>query len=294
MLTNILILEFKCKIFSKIKFSYFDRQLFKEMMRFSLPLCVNSIAFWFLNSANKLIVTTVLGAEYNGYFAVAGKFTSIIYLISSAFQLAWQELAFSKENKINEKTGKYYGRAVNLYSKFLLCALALVIPLIKLGLTIYPNFIDSGYHEALKLIPLALAGTIMSVLSSFLGSIFAGIKKNNVTFISNLTGAIVNLALIYLIIRKVGVASANISFLVGFSAAVFMRALVLKKLIGLKFKYVYFVAAVPVIAGLIYIYGNLNWIYNLGAFFLICAVSVFLFKNEISDIIKEFKIRINK
>lgn len=281
MLIHILILECKCKILIGFRPRFFDKQLFKTMVRFSLPLCVNSVAFWLLNSANKVIVVSFLGAEFNGYLAIANKFTSILYLVSSCFQLAWQELAFSKDNNDLQSVGRFYTKAFDLYLRLLMVGLLLLIPLIRLGLTIYPNFIDQSYADAVTLIPLALAGAVMSIASSFLGSIFGGIKKNGIIFISTLVGAIVNIGTIFLLLNPLGASAANVAFLLGFTSAVLVRTLVLRKAIGLKVRYWYFLIAIPVYLGVAYAFDRLNWVYNLLILLALLLGACFVMKNEI-------------
>ncbi|NLL56398.1 MAG: lipopolysaccharide biosynthesis protein [Clostridiales bacterium] len=290
MVVHIIILEFKCKLLTNLSKKYFDKDLFKKMLKFSLPLCVNSVAFWFLNSSNKIIVTTILGSEYNGYLAIASRFTSILYLVSSCFQLAWQELAYSRDNKL-ESTGIFYTKAFDLYLRILIAGLLLLIPLIRLGLIIYPNFINAQYSDSIVLIPLALTGTIMSIASSFLGSIFGGIKKNNAIFISTLVGAIVNIGVIFALINIMGVMAANIAFIAGFTATVLIRTLILKKEINMKVKHWYFAALLPILAAVIYVFNELNWVYNLLVFLAITVLCAFMLRPEIKEIIDKVKIR---
>ncbi len=293
MLVHIIILELKCKLIFNFNLKYFDKDLFKKMLRFSLPLCVNSVAFWFLSSANKIIVTTVLGAEYNGYLAIANKFTSILYFVSSCFQLAWQELVYSRDNGLKQSTGEFYSKAFDLYLRILLVGLFLLIPLIKIGLAIYPNFIDVQYNDSIILIPLALAGTVMAILSSFLGSVFGGIKQNNFIFVSTLLGAIVNLGVIFALINIIGVMAANIAFCAGFTATVLMRTLILKRKINMKVKYWYFAIAIPLLIAIIYVF-NLNWFYNLLTFAVIAALGGLVLKPELTVLYHKVKSRLKQ
>ncbi|HEY8443326.1 MAG TPA: polysaccharide biosynthesis C-terminal domain-containing protein, partial [Clostridia bacterium] len=281
-LANIVILESKCKIILNYSKEYFDRGLFKALLRFSLPLCLNSIAFWFLSSANKLIVTWILGEAQNGYLAIANKFTGIIYLVSTCFQLAWQETAYSQENDINSKsTGEYYSKAFDLYTRILLVGVLIIIPVIKI---IFPFFVDSSYNSSAPLIPLALMGTIMSILSSFLGSIFGGIKKTSIIFFSTLSGAIVNLIVIFSIIKVVGVNAANIAFLAGFTVNVLFRTIALKKLINMKVNYWYYVLFVPLFISVVLVYNYCNWVINLIVSIIFSCFCLLVLKNEIKII----------
>lgn len=289
LLTHILILECKCKILVGFRPRFFDKQLFRTMVRFSLPLSVNLAAYWLLTSANKVIVVAVLGAEFNGYLAIANKFTSVLYLVASCFQLAWQELAFSKDNNDLESVGRFYTKAFDLYLRLLIVGLLLLIPLIRLGLTVYPNFIDQSYADAVTLIPLALAGAMMAIASYFLGSIFGGIKKNGVVFISTLVGAIVNIGAIFLMLHPLGASAANVALLLGFTSVVLVQTLVLRKAIGLKVRYWYFLIAIPVYLGVAYAFDRLNWIYNLLIFIAILIGALFVIRKELKEIINKLK-----
>lgn len=293
MIVHIIILEFKCKLIANFSIKHFDKELFKKMFMFALPLCLNSVAFWLLNSSNRLIVATVLGPEFNGYLAIAMRFTSILYLVAKCFDLAWQELAFSKENKLNQATGNYYSKAFDLYLRVLMVGLLLLIPSINLWLTIYPKFIDQSYADSIILIPLALTGTIMAIASKFLGSIFGAIKKTKVSFISTLAGAIVNLVVIFSLLNVLGVMAANIAFIAGFTTAVLVRTIVLRKEIGLKVNYWYFAIFVPLLAIIIIIFNNLGWYYNLLAIVIVGTLGVYILRNEIKEI-KEKIIRRKK
>lgn len=282
-LINIIILEFKCKLLTNFSKKYFNRELFNQLLKFSLPLCINSIAFWLLNSSNKVIVTLILGEAQNGYLAIANKFTSILYLVSSCFQLAWQELAYSQENDIhNQSTGEFYSKAFDLYTRILLIGILIIIPGIKV---IFSIFVHSNYNASASLIPLALMGTIMSILSSFLGSIFGGIKKTGIIFLSTLLGAIVNLVVIFSLIKIVGVTAANIAFLAGFTVNVLFRTITLNKLIKMKVNYWYYLLFVPLFILVVIIYNYFNWIVNLILFVLFICIAFLLFNKEIKMVI---------
>ncbi len=72
--------------------------LVKQLFRFSLPLSVNSVCYWLLTGYNKVVISS-MGTEFNGYFAVATKFSLVLNLLSSCFSMAWQELAFGKSGQ---------------------------------------------------------------------------------------------------------------------------------------------------------------------------------------------------
>lgn len=286
-LLQFVLLEIKNKNFRFLSKKYFDKELFYKMLKFALPLSINSVAYWGLASMNRLIISFMLGTGANGYLAIANKFTSVVYLLSTCFQLAWQELAYSKENSLTKNTGEYYSKAFNMLLKIVLIGLALILPAIKILLSVFPSFVGISYSESIELIPLAMAGAIMSVLSAFLGSIFGGIKKTNIIFISTLAGSLVNAGVIVgLLYAGFGVQSANIGFLLGFTVNTLIRTIVLKKYISMKTNYIYLIVFIPLYIGISFVFLKSLWYWNLLLAFLILILTLILYR-------KEFKIIIN-
>ncbi len=289
LVSRILILDSKCRLLTNRHYFTFDMKVIKDMALFSLPLCINYVAFWFLNSANKLIVSVMLDTTQNGYLAIANKFTQVVFIVSSAFQLSWQEAAYSKNNSSIESTGNYYSKAFDLYSRFLLAGLLLLIPFIKILLIIYPSFIDHSYYDSIILIPLALLGSIISIACTFLGSIFGSLKKTNIVLLSTGIGAIINVVVIFTLIKRMGVMAANIAFIAGFTANLLIRLLILKKEIHMKVEYKYFAAFIPLFVISVIVFNHSNLYLNLLCFILISCICLFLFKNEIKTVFLKIK-----
>ena len=99
--------------------------------------------------------------------------------------------------------------------------------------------INSSYSDAIDIIPIYIIATIVSVLSSFLGSIFGAIKKTKIIFTTTLYGSIVNVICIYALINIIGVQAASIALFLGFMVNIILRIKVLKKYMNLKIEYKY-------------------------------------------------------
>ena len=283
---RILIFEFSSKTLINFQKSYINRDLQKQMVKFALPYGINAVAFWFLSSVNRIIITTFMSPEANGYYSMANKFSAIIVLFSSCFQLAWQELAYSKKNDLNEETGEYYSKAIDLYLKIVLSASIVAIPLIQLGLTVFPQFIDPQYAPSIKLIPLGIIGAVLSVTNSFIGSIFGGIKKSPIILYSTIAGAIVNCTIIFLLLKVIGVEAANIALIAGFLVTVLIRIIILAKTIKIKINIKFVMLMIPVIVAVVFIFRDCEWYYNLIMLILTIGISSFALRKEIVVIYK--------
>lgn len=199
---------------SRLHKELFDRPLFKAMLAYSLPLSVNSAAFWFLTGFNRVAISNVLSVTQNGLFAVASKFTSIIQLVTTCFQLAWQELSFSKAGESKQEMSVFYSKATNAYIVFLMWGLIFATPAVKI---IFPYFIGAQYASAEAIVPLAMFAAVASSVSSFLGSIINTIKQNKYIFTTTILAAVVNVAIVLALLKVVGIQAANISLAAGFT-----------------------------------------------------------------------------
>lgn len=282
---NIAIVVFGVKVPHVFSFKNFDKQLFQEMLRFSLPLCLNSVAYWFLTSYNRVAISAALGTEVNGYYAIAGRFGSMITLFTTCFQMAWQELAFAKSAKETDN-GKFYTVAINSYIKSMGCGLVLLIPIIYI---IYPFMINDSYNTGKELIPLYLMGTILSTISSFLGNTFSAIKKNHLLFVTMLVGSVVNVASIHLLLPVIGIQASNLALLLGFALITITRIILLKREMELKIEYTSIVLLIVLflIASICYL--KFGLLHNIIAFLIAGILSLYLFRDIIKELLQKLK-----
>lgn len=281
-LVQILMLECKTKSIKTGFTSNFDKQNFISLLKFCLPLCLNSIGYWVMTSLNKVLVTYLISAEANGIYAMATKFTSIIYLFSSCVQLAWQELAYSLNN--DDDIGEYYYAATKMYMKFLMIGNVIVLPLISI---IYPLLIDNSYLESKMYVVFSVLGTSLCILNSFMGSIFGAIKKTLTIMLSTILGAILNVICVLVLIKfNFGIQSANYGFILGFITSILIRYLILKKEIKYKFPWVYFISLI-IIDICIYFVFNKPIVINILVFILGCLLSIILLWKDIMIIVKK-------
>lgn len=273
-LGQVLYLGLVSRSFPKIKGFEFDRNLFRQIVKYTLPLCVNSISYWLLSSYNRIVIQDVMGISSNGIYAIGNKFGSAIALVTTCFTYAWQDLAFAHETDQKEKSN-FYGDACGYYYLFLGIGFSLMIPCFSI---LFPYFIGSNYAEAYPTIPLFLVMAILSAFSTFIGNIFYAIKDTKSIFISMLLSCICNLLLCRFLITSFGINGANISVCVSFLLNIIIRYFILKKKINIKLKaWHYLIPCIMMLASTaLYIYRNtlINYIY---IFTLIVAFGIILY-----------------
>ena len=168
--------------------------LLKEMLKYALPLCLNTVSYWFLSSFNRVVYNSIFGNHASGIFSIGSRFGSIIALATTCFTYAWQDLAFSNANNAEEERVELYITACNKYQQFLTATTAMLLPLLNL---IFPILVKGDYTDALSLVPSFVVVAVVSAYSSFIGNIFYAIKDTKIISISTVISAITNLAICY-------------------------------------------------------------------------------------------------
>ncbi len=199
----------------------------KELLIYSAPLGVNSVAYWLLNSLSRVVVATALSLAANGVFAIGSKFGSTVALATTCFTLAWQDIAFTKE----VRPASFYSKAVTQYTGFLMSCTAVLLPVISLA---FPILVGSGYDEAYAIVPSFLWVAVVSAISTFVGNIFYVIKDTKTIGVSMVVSCILNLILVYPLTISLGCLGANLSVLFAFVLNILLRFRILGHSIGMR------------------------------------------------------------
>ena len=270
------IMESRVRLLSKLRFSLFDGAMIRSMVKFSLPLCLNSACVWFLSGYNRVAVTHVLGLEANGLYAAAGKFAYALTLVSICFNMAWQELSYSHGNDADRS--ELYSTAANYYIKFIAVGSILFLPAIQL---VFPFFIRGNYGGCFSLIPLYILATGVSIFSIFQGNIFVAEKKTGTIFVATVSAASCNVASFHLLVGSIGVQAANVALLLGFTVNVVILNIMLKKTVHIRVDIPFLLGSLVLFASASWVYmTNLTWL-NLLFAAAVCAISLFVFRDLI-------------
>ena len=266
---QILFLEFGLHIISKFQKKSVDWHSLKILLSFALPLCMNSFAYWGITGYNKIAIQSSLGFEYNGIYAIAYRFSIILNLFISCFLLAWQEMAFSKKAQDD-----FYSRAINSYILFVGSGIILLLPVI---FVIFPYIVDESYSSAKSIIPSLILGTMLSSISSFLGSIYGALEKTKIIIYTTTIGCVVNILLVHPLINIWKLDGANVSFMLAFLCCVIARIYILKKniYIRINWKNIGLIVIGIVIAFLVFYKGSLYWNLSFCLLFFILLIIVF-------------------
>ncbi len=268
----------------RIKFAVFDYALTKNLLVYALPLCFNTVAYWFLNSSNRIVYNRIYGDSASGIYSIGNRFGNIIALATICFTYAWQDLAFSTSNDQSVNQKKFYTVACNKYQQFLTFAAVMIIPAIKI---LFPYFVKGDYTAADNIIPSFIVVAIISGYSSFVGNIFYAIKETKIISISTVIAAAVNLLICYPIIKVGGAVGTNIAIIIAFVINIGIRAVVLKKkdVFSIQIKDMLVSVVWLAITICVYTYGNTLMSVGIAVINFICGL--LLFKNDLRGLFKK-------
>lgn len=229
----------------------------KEMLKFSVPLCIATVLYWFLGGYTKIVISQQLGTYANGLYAVAYKFTSMMTLLITVFQYAWNEMAYLMV-KDDNRTIKY-GKSVEYIFKVIMLGSGVFMLFTKL---IFPYFIDSAYHDALMIVPLSLLGVAVNAFGCFIDTIFMAEKQTRWIFKTTIIGAVINIAALWIFTPVWGLKGAIGALCLAFTVLAFFRIYVLGKIFAIKLQWsnlMYLIILIVVIC-VFYAVNNTLWL----------------------------------
>lgn len=210
-LVLVLYLIFALKIWKYISLSSYDKKLEKDMLKYSIPMIANTVAWWLNTSADKYALTFMCGVGINGLYAVAHKIPSLVATFQNIFSQAWS-ISAVKDMDASDSSG-FYSKTYQIYNIFLI--------LITSGSIVFDKLISSlllanNFYNAWKFAPLLMISALFSGLCGFLNGILAALKKTDVISKIATFAAVINIVFNIIFIKMFGPLGAPLSTVMGF------------------------------------------------------------------------------
>lgn len=255
----------------------------KPLLVIAIPLFPNFLVYWVFNSCDRLMISQILGMDYNGIYAIGGKIGQVSQLIYTAFAGGWQFFAFStmKDSDQVEMTSHIfeYLAAITFVAGAAMCACSK---------TIFRILFTGNYINGYEVAPYLFIAPLLLMLFQIIVNQFIVVKKTWYNLITLVVGAIVNIVINYILIPKIGIEGAAIGTLFGYVVSIILAAIILVKMNLLKiFHRFYFILSVF----LTYFIGwrfsfRENIFVGLASVFIICGIYVSVYWQDIKRIIR--------
>ena len=263
-LVQISVIEFNLKIIPSLRTCKLDTSCIKEMLKFSIPLCIATISYWLLNGYTKLVINQTLGAYENGIYAIASSLANTAVIAVNVFQFAWNEMAYMSSKEENRK--KFYSDCISLLFSTITFGCAIVCMGIKL---LFPILVGEEYRSSIGVIPILMIGVSANAIAGFLGTLFMTEKKTTYILLSTLVSAAINICFSGFAAKQYGLEGTVWVLTVSFLALLIIRIIQLIKKFQVSVSVKSLISCVSLILGLI-IYEYVN-----NTLLLVLGIAVF-------------------
>ena len=203
-----------------------------EMIRYGMPLGVNTAGWWTTNVLGRYAVAFFIGVSGTGLLAAAYKIPSIPKVIQQVFIQAWQISAIQEFG--DEDSPEFFSKIYNtmcLASSVLTSGIICIIPLIALLM------FSESFYDAWKLVPLLMVGVVFDCLASIVGGVFSAAGNSKPLASSALVSVVVAALVCLVFVPTIGTYGAVISSALASFAIWAMRLLQSRKYMTFAIKW---------------------------------------------------------
>ena len=231
----------------------FTKKYLNKLLSYSGPMVISSIALWIVNLSDRFFISGLLGIEMTAVYGVANRIPNLFNSIYNVFNLAWTENTSRLTTK--EKKGDYYSVFFKDFFQVMVGAMSLLISCSPLLFRI----LIRNYSESYALMSWLFIGVFFSSLVAFFGSIYVGEKRTRDVGVSSLVGAIINVVINALFMKRFGVIIGAISTIVSFLIICIYRSIDIRKYVNIN----YSISSICIGLGVIFGLAVMNHSYNL-------------------------------
>ena len=243
----------RLKLWKYVDFKSLDKQLAKEMLRYSFPLIPNKLSWSIINVSDRLMIMNMMGADFSGLYAVSYKFPTLMDTIYGFFYQSWKE---STARVLKEKNRDEFYNSIYSYLKDFMYSVS--IGMIAFMPLAFHFFVNSNFKDAILYVPCLLMGTYFANISGFYGGIFTSNKNTKIMGISTVYAAVINIVINLIFIRLIGLYAAALStFFANFLVYLYRKAKV-KQYVVLKENAIKSIIAIVVLAAVIVLFYQQN------------------------------------
>lgn len=259
----------------------FDKDLMKEMIRYSAPLILNSISWGLINVVNRVMLTEHCGEAAAGVYSAASKIPSLLSLVTGVFTQAWT-LSAVKDYE-TEKDAKFYE---NIFLVTHLGVMLFSLMIFLMNNNVLAWVMGADFIDSIKYVPLLLAGSVFLTYSNYYSSIYAAARRSKNIMFSSLGGGILTVVLNIVLIPQIGIIGACIATCLGYAYIGLYRMIDCQRIFPLKLGFVRFALSAAVLVG-VTLMATVD-LYPVLASLVGLALIVLLYLREIRSLIGTF------
>lgn len=214
------------RLTDKIAKAFVEKDIKKMLIRYSLPVMLNGVAWWVVNASDRTIMAYFVSLSAVGVYAAANTFASVVNGLFYIFNMSWSESA-SMHLKSKDAEG-YFSDVFNSMVKiftFICSALIFALPIA------FKLLIKQDYRESYNYVPLLVLGALICGIANYYSCIYSALLVPQKIMKTTLIAGLVNVLIDLVLVHFIGVYAAIISTIIAFSIMLVMRHLDIIKLI---------------------------------------------------------------
>ena len=223
-LTSVVFLTFKGRLWQYLELKTApNTRLWKQMLRFSLPMIPAQISFWVINASDLFFVREMCGGM-GGHSGEAWRPAAFHRLFSAHDpQHAGADLLRCLAAVCGdggEERETFFTRIFRIYSCVMFCCGAGILWLCRPLM----HVMKASYYEAWRFVPFLTLAAVCSCYSQFLNSVYVVYKRSVHSLVTMLAGAVANCVLNYFLILWWGPVGASVASFVSLGLVFALRA----------------------------------------------------------------------
>lgn len=207
------------KLHRYISIRNIDRECIGKMLKFSIPYIPTTMMWLITSVSDRYIVSAYSGVAENGLYAAAYKLPTLLTLICAVFIEAWQ-FSLVKDATDEERSGFFSVVFKNYMGVIFMGASAIIA-----GAKVLTRLLlADSYYESWRFVPILVIATTFSALVSFLGTVYFLEKKSVMSMLTAMAGAVVNVALNFVLIPTHGALGAAVATAISYVSVYAIRS----------------------------------------------------------------------
>ena len=220
---------YELKLWKYIKYKVLDKNVAREMIKYSIPLIPNKVSWLIINLSSRIVIMGVLSSNFVGLYAISSKFATAMDMIYGFFYQSWKES--SARVMQDDNKNEFYNLVYKYLKRFMY---AIVLVLTACMPIIFKFLIADSFKEAILYVPILLISTYFMNISGFYGGIFTAYKDTKIMGTTTILAAIINLVLMFITIKFGGLYAVSLSALVANFVVYQYRKIKVRKYVILK------------------------------------------------------------
>lgn len=202
----------------------FSKRYWIYALRFNIPLLPHYLSLVILSSSDRIMISNMVSNEKAGIYNLAYSISMIMTMFNTALQQTIEPWMFKKlkSNKIEEIKKV-------AYPCFLLVAFVNLL-LILLAPEVISIFAPADYYEAVWVIPSVALSVFFMFLYSFFASFEFYYEKTHYVTLATVGGALLNVVLNYVCIKKFGYLAAGYTTLFSYILYAILHYIFMRKI----------------------------------------------------------------